>query len=94
MAMDRALHAARVTRSRRQVRHEAELADLPDGSFALIEGRAHLVLGDALLPFEPGGYGRPRKRNSAVVTVLSPAPAISVLAAGYTPVVHDSALAR
>ncbi len=31
--MDRLLHAARVTRNRRQVTHEAELAGLPDGVF-------------------------------------------------------------
>ncbi len=90
-AMDRALHAARVTRDRRQVRHEAPAHDLPEGSFALWEGQAHLVTASGLRPFSPRGYGPPVPRPAAPVSVLTPAPTVAVLRAGYAPTLHDSA---
>lgn len=91
VAMDRILHAARVTRSRAQVRHEARAAALPDGAFILWQDRAHLILGDAALPFTPSGYGPVRPRPAGGVTVLTPAPTLAVLAAGYRPVMHFGA---
>jgi hypothetical protein len=89
--MDWALHVARVTRDRRQVRHGAEAAALPDGAFVLWEGCPHLVLGDALLPFAAVGYGPPVARRAGQVTVLTPAPTVEVLRAGYRPALHASA---
>jgi hypothetical protein len=91
MAMDAALHRARVSRTRRQVRHEAQMGDLPDGSFVLHEGGACLLLGAHLLPFDPAGYGRPVPRPSGMATVLTPAPSVAVLRHGYHPVLHPSA---
>ncbi|MCU4654584.1 hypothetical protein N8I71_17225 [Roseibacterium sp. SDUM158016] len=89
--MDEALHRARVLRTRAQKRHEAPLAGLPDGTFVLKDGRPCLVLGDALLPFSPGGYGVPLPRREGRATVLTPAPAVAALRAGYAPVLHPSA---
>ncbi len=88
--MDKALHAARVTRDRAQVRHEARLDDLPDGAFVLLDGGAHLVLGDRLLPFTPKGYGPARPRGAGTVTVLTPEPSVAVLAAGFRPMLHQT----
>jgi hypothetical protein len=85
MAMDNALHAARVTRQRQQVRHEADLDALPDHAFVLWNGAAHRVAGDGLLPYTPGGYLAPVRRSTGRVTVLTPAPTVAVLAAGYAP---------
>lgn len=82
-AMDRALHAARVTRARAQVRHVAAAEALPDGVFVLLEGVAHLLHRGAALPFAAGGYGAARACPRGPVTVLTPAPSIAVLAAGY-----------
>jgi len=91
IAMDKALHAARVTRRRAQVRVEAALDDLPDGTFILQDGTAHLVHGNHLHPFAPGAYGPATQRGNGPATVLTPAPTLAVLAAGYRAVLHDTA---
>ena len=84
--IDRVLHGARVEpRSRRQVRFEAPLDDLPDGAFVLLPDASSplLVQGKRLHPWHPGGYGPPRERGAGRVIVLTPAPTIAVLRAGY-----------
>jgi hypothetical protein len=98
-AMDGILHRARVEpHSRRQVRFEASLGDLPDGAFVLLAGGPSsplLVLGDELLPWRPAGYGAPRPRPSgARCVVLTPKPTLSVLRAGYAPSLHLTATRR
>ena len=90
-AIDRALHAARVTRDRRQVRHVAAMATLPDGTFILWQDRPHLVQPDHLRPYTPAAYDAPLPRPDTTVTVLTPAPMVAVLNAGYAPLVHPSA---
>jgi hypothetical protein len=93
--IDRALHAARVEpRSRRQIRLEAALDDLPDGAFALLaddRSTPLLVQGAHLLPWHPSGYGPPRLRPVATACLaLTPRPTIAVLKAGYMPALHPS----
>jgi hypothetical protein len=90
--MDKILHKARVTRGRAQVRHEAEAAFLPDGAFILWQDRAHLVQGGQLLPFASTGYEAGIARHEGLVTVLTPRPTLAVLAAGYAPTLHATAL--
>lgn len=95
-AVDRALHGSRVdSATRRQTTYPSLVGDLPDGVFVNIDGRghlAHLVWGEALIPYSPNGYGVPIPRpNERKVTVLTPAPIVRVLAAGYRPEVHSSA---
>ncbi|MEL7105582.1 MAG: hypothetical protein AAGM21_06660 [Pseudomonadota bacterium] len=91
LAVDRALHTARVTPARVQVRHDAAIEGLPDGAFVLSGGAAHLVWGPRLLPFQPDGYGPAKPRPRGQVTVLTPRPTIGILRAGYRPVLHPSA---
>lgn len=91
-ALDRRLHAARVTRRREQVRFRAPGANLPDGAFILAEDGAALVLSGTARPFTLAGYGPPQ-RLPAEATVLTPAPTLEALAAGYRPQLHDSARA-
>lgn len=92
-AMDAALHAARVMpRTRVQVTHNAPGESLPDGTFIRWQDRPALILGDRLLPWAPSGYGPATARPASVeVTVLTPAPTVAVLAAGYRPALHDTA---
>ncbi|OWU83924.1 hypothetical protein ATO6_16040 [Oceanicola sp. 22II-s10i] len=92
--MDRALHTARVTRDRRQVRATALSDTLPDGAFALIEDTPHLLLNGRAFPYTPEGYGAPLTRMPEQVTVLTPAPTLAVLSAGYAPKLHQSATDR
>lgn len=89
-AIDRALHAARVTRARSQVTHRAEAAALPDGTFIALDGESWLVFGEGVLRYSPAGYGGRRARPSGQVIVLTPAPTIATLAQGYQPVLHGS----
>lgn len=91
--MDRALHAARVTRTRQQITHRGDIADLPDGAFLRLPGDATplLVRADRLLPYAPGGYGAARPRPArGPVTVLTPRPLLDVLRAGFAPHLHPS----
>jgi hypothetical protein len=91
MTMDKALHRARVTRTRAQVRHEGHLDDLPDGALILREGRAHLVLGGTLLPFTPRGLRPADPTALRPATILTPAPTVAVLRHGFRPDLHPSA---
>ena len=99
-AMDAQLHAERVApRTRGQLRHDASLAELPDGTFVLREGAPWLVLGDELLRWTPAGYVErtPRPTGEGVRAVLiTPPSRAAVQRAGWDPVVplyHPSALA-
>ena len=85
--VDRALHAARIDpATRRQRTHAAQLAALPDGVYIGLDGAAMLVRGEALHPYAPAGYGRPQPRPThGSVTVLTPAPIVRLLRAGYRP---------
>jgi len=90
--MDAILHPARIeSRTRRQIRHQAAMADLPDGSFILHEGAAHLVRAACVLPFGVSGYGPALPRPRGPVTVLTPEPTLRALRNGYRPVLHHSA---
>jgi hypothetical protein len=96
-AIDRVLHKARVDpHTRRQIRFEGPLDDLPDGAFILLPGGAPgplLVVGENLLPWRPAGYGAPRPRASgARCVVLTPEPTLAVLRAGYAPSLHLTAV--
>jgi hypothetical protein len=95
-AMDRELHRARVApRTRRQIRFDAPLDDLPDAAFVLLDEAPStplLVLGDRLLPWSASGYASSRLRPAAIgCRVLTPAPTVALLLAGYAPALHPSA---
>jgi hypothetical protein len=90
--LDRTLHRQRVEpRTRRQVTHEAELSELPDGSFVRIDGVARLVVGRALRAWSFSGYEEPTRRRSTRVEVLTPAATVAVLRHGYRPLLHPTA---
>jgi hypothetical protein len=89
--MDAVLHPARVTRARAQARHLAEAGTLPDGAFILWNAVPWLIRHEQALPFRPTGYGAARARPAGQVELLTPAPTVAVLAAGYRPVLHVSA---
>lgn len=92
-ALDRVLHQERIAaRTRRQLTHRAPLPALPDGAFIDLEDGAWLVLDEALLPWRPDGYGRPKRRPATLqVTVLTPRSTVGALRAGYRPALHPSA---
>lgn len=90
---DRHLHRHRVTRTRRQVRFEADPADLPDGTFVVSPAAEHLPMllrhgrlwHLSLADERYYAAGRP----PSCVTVLTPRPIVETLAAGYVPAIGD-----
>lgn len=91
--MDACLHAGRRVRGGEQLTHLAPFGSLPDGTFvAGPDGQSLLVAGDRLLTYHPGGYGRALPRpGTGEATVLTPAPVVAVIAAGYRPQLHPTA---
>lgn len=91
--MDDILHKARIGPERRAKRCHVALSDsLPDGTFLRLSDGAAMVWGQSLLPWTPAGYDAPLPRPAGLaVTVLTPAPAVAVLGAGYRPALHPSA---
>jgi hypothetical protein len=90
--MDRLLHAERLDgRSKRTYR--MPVGDLPDGSLVAQDGGAFAVSGDTLLRWTPSGYAeRVQRPRGAMADVLTPPAIVQVLAAGYAPQWHPSAL--
>ena len=93
-SMDRALHASRVTRDRRQVRHCTQVAALPDGAFVLHKNYPHLWLAGYLHAYGTTGYGPLTPPVDTIVTVLTPAPMIAAMGAGFRPRIHLSAIGQ
>ena len=88
-AIDARLHRERLSLDTpTQRRHDAPFAELPDGTFVLHRGEAHVVLGGAIMRWTPGGYTmrHPRPRNGDA-EVLTPPSLVSVLRARWEPVV-------
>jgi hypothetical protein len=96
-AVDGRLHAERVDPGRKGRRlHAAHLDGLPDGSFVLEEGEAHLVLGESLLCWTPAGYRERRARHGGPATLITPPSLVEVLRQGWSgavPLLHPSARA-
>ena len=91
--IDRRLHACRVeSRSRRQIRHEADASGLPDGAMILSDDDFWLVWSDRILRWRISGYDLVAPLPNGAVTVLTPAATVAALTAGYRPQLHESAL--
>jgi hypothetical protein len=91
-AIDRRLHADRLTRQHAKRTYAAAATDLPDGTIIRHEGQAWLVLAGWLLAWSPGGYqGRRPMPGLGLVTVLTPRATVATLAAGYLPQLDASA---
>lgn len=88
--IDRALHRARITRQRAQITHQANGADLPDGTIINDGGVPQLLWQGRRYGWSFGGYSALGDASLGAVTVLTPAPLVAVLRAGYRPQVHDS----
>ncbi len=85
--IDRVLHTARVTRTRQQVTHEADLATLPDGVFLTVDTEDAPLLNwhGRLWRWSPEGYAGAGVAPAGTVRVLTPAPTVAAISAGYVP---------
>jgi len=90
--IDKSLHTARTTRARQQIRYEARADSLPNGTFILSDA-PHLLTTNHALRYSPHGYTQALPRPTDTVVVLSPAPMVATLSAGYSPRLHPSAAA-
>jgi len=93
-AMDAVLHSQRVeSRTRRQRTTVQQLAELPDGAMIRYDGRPALVLAGQVLPWSWQGYDNARRPPGLIeVEVLTPPANLVVLKAGFTPLLHSSAV--
>jgi hypothetical protein len=92
--MDAQLHLERVDpRTRQQRTTIQDLDELPDAAMIRYDGRPALVLGHRVLPWSWEGYGDPvRPPGLHEVAVLTPPANLVVLKAGFTPILHPTAL--
>jgi hypothetical protein len=96
-AIDAQLHGERVDpNDRAQLRHQAPFDRLPDCAFVLHRNAPWLVRGRELLRWTPGGYtDRVPKPTQEPALVLTPRSLVSVLSAGWrpllVPLLHPSA---
>ncbi|HEY1251886.1 MAG TPA: hypothetical protein VGH97_11910 [Thermoanaerobaculia bacterium] len=91
-AMDRVLHAERVTREGEKRIHPAALSALPAGVLVEHAGRACLWWNGRLLPWSFWGYGRAVAAPPGTrVDVLTPRSIVRAIRAGFHPQVHASA---
>ena len=92
-AIDRVLHADRLTPDRRKRTFTAPRGELPTGTMVLVDGAPQLVLHERLCAWTPKGYAETRPaRPREALTVLTPASAVATIAAGYDPQLHPTAV--
>jgi hypothetical protein len=90
--MDDVLHGERLNGKARRL-HRVPIDTLPDGAVIVLDGEAFALRGDAVLPWDPEGYGAPQERpRGLAVDVLTPPSICAVLQRGYAPRWHPSAL--
>lgn len=90
--IDRILHSERVTRRRQKVTYEAQLGDLPEGTFFSLPelpGSSILVWEGASWAWAPEGYLPMQNLNPGTrVNVLTPKSTVNALRTEYKPVVE------
>jgi hypothetical protein len=88
--IDRVIDDERRERRRKRT-HHAAAADLPDGSFIVLDGAAWLVRGDTCFRWTDRGYTerRPRPR-SGEVELLTPPSLVALLRLGYALEFHPT----
>jgi len=90
--MDAVLHAERLSGRAKRL-HRRGIDGLPDGAMIALDGEPWAVRAASLLRWTPSGYdARKRRPKNVIVDVLTPPAILGVLAAGYAPQWHPSAL--
>lgn len=84
--IDAILHAARFDPETRHKRlWQADLRDLPTGTFVLCQDHPHLVWDGMIRRWHAAGYGDPRPLPAITVQVLTPEPLVRVMQADWRP---------
>ena len=84
--IDVILHRERMGTGNSKVTFHADINELPDGTFVLLDEMPFLIKGDLLYQWTPAGYdaGIARPHNMDVA-VLTPASTVNACKAGYIP---------
>jgi hypothetical protein len=92
--IDARLHAERIAR-KKKVTYREEIANLPDGSYVVLERAPTLLWNGELHTWSDSGYvGRRARPAYGTVEVLTPRSIVEVLATGYRPSIHPTARER
>ena len=91
--MNRRLHEERIVAGTHRRRlHDLPWADLPDGTFVLLDGTPAVVVGHDVVDWTSEGYGRRRPRpGRGTGAVLTPPATVAALRAGYEAQIDPSA---
>jgi hypothetical protein len=91
--MDERLHRERVDAGQKR-RHSfsAPVAALPNGAMLAVGNAAYLIAGGKALPWSPSGYGDEVRSLGAGARLLTPPSTVRALAAGYSAVLHHTAV--
>jgi hypothetical protein len=94
--MNAQLHQERIVPGTHRRRfHDLPWADLPDGTFVLVEDSPAVVVGDTVVPWTHEGYVNPVPRpRTGTGTVITPPSTVAALRAGYPVQIDDSATSR
>lgn len=92
--MNRQLHTERIHAGTHRRRfHRLPWADLPDGTFVILDQGSALVVGDQLAEWGHSGYGPRRQRpRTGIATVVTPLSTVVALRAGYPLQIDGAAL--
>ncbi|MFL5748210.1 MAG: hypothetical protein ACJ751_26285 [Niastella sp.] len=84
--IDAILHQERLGTGNSKITFRADINELPDGTFVLLDEKPFLIKGDLLYPWTPAGYdtGIARPHNMEVA-VLTPASIVNTFKVGYVP---------
>jgi hypothetical protein len=93
--IDARLHGERVEQHTRRQRTTTRLvAGLPDGAMVRYGDRPALVLGGKVLGWSWEGYAPPVEPPDQELVVLTPPSSLVALAAGFSPLLHPTALTQ
>jgi hypothetical protein len=84
--IDDILHQERMDKKGGKGTYEAEIRDLPDGTFIEIGGKAYLVADNHIFGWTPFGYEKGQElTQEQQVNVLTPKSTVNTFRAGYIP---------
>ena len=84
--IDKILHRERIDGQGRKVCYDADIKDIPDGTFINVDNTPFLVTDRSMYAWSPFDYGeRSEIQKGGRVTVLTPRSIVNAFRAGYVP---------
>jgi hypothetical protein len=84
--IDEIIHQERIDKDGNKVTFDANIQDLPNGTFIQVNGEPYLVADSQLYHWTPAGYEKPGlPLRAGQVTALTPRSTVNAFSAGYLP---------